>query len=121
MTITSTGSIELRQYDDYHNTEGRSLDWSNSDGDWGADDITDASVEFLIRDSAGNVKLEVDGVVVTPTGTQVVRVVLANTDTADLTTTANYTYQLRLILDTSLRQETIATGVVVVTNSGFTS
>ena len=119
--VSSTSDITIQQYDDYHNTEGRSLDWSNSDGDWGPDDITDATVEFLIRDARETIKLEVAGSVVTPTGTQVVRVVLANTDTADLTTTARYTYQLRLILDSSERQETIATGVVAVTNSGFTS
>lgn len=119
--IATDGDITLQQYDDYNNTETRSLEWTNSDGNWGPDDITDATVEFVIFDSDGTVKLTADGSVVTPTGTQKVRVELLNTETADLNYKTTYTYQLRLILDTSERQETIATGTVTVNTSGFTS
>lgn len=119
--IATDGDITLHQYDDYNNNESRSLEWTNSDGDWGPDDITDATVEFVIRDSNGVVKLTADGEVVTPTGTQKVRVELTNEETDVLDYKTTYEYQLRLILDTSERQETIAIGSVAVTTSGFTS
>lgn len=119
--VTTDGGVTIYQYDDYNDTESRSLEWTNSNGDWGPDDITDATVEFVIFDSNGAVKLTADGSVVTPTGTQKVRVELLNTETADLNYKTTYTYQLRLILDSSERQEVIATGTVTVITSGFTS
>lgn len=119
--IATDGDITLHQYDDYDADETRSLEWTNSNGDWGPDDITDATVEFVIRDYNGVIKLTADGIVVTPTGTQKVRVELANDDTDVLDYATTYEYQLRLILDTTERQETIAIGKVTITTSGFDS
>lgn len=122
--VAETEDITVITGDDYHNTEGRALEWSNSDGDWGDNDITDCTVQFRAVSNIDSTDVfpatgNKAGVVVTGTGTQLVRVVLSNEETKLLTPGEDaYTYHLRVI--DNERNETIARGNMTVVESLIT-
>jgi len=115
--VTQDLDIVIYQYDDYYDAEGRSLEWTNSDGDWGGGDITGATVSLQInhKHTGAAVKTKV-GTVVTATGTQKVRVELGTADTDDFTDCGElYKYQLRITLaGDGGHVETVAEGDVTV-------
>lgn len=77
---SATGDVTVYQGDDYHNTDGRAIEWSNAAGTW--PDLTSATVVFGVRAPNGS-SFTATGSVVTPTGAgQKVRVELTATQTA---------------------------------------
>lgn len=112
--VTESLDLDLVQFDDYLDANGRALTWTSTDGDWFDGDITGAAVTLTIVDHDGTTVITKAGTVDTPTGVQAVSVELTSAETGLLTSPGKqYTYQL-LIVDDTLR-ETEVTGDVAVT------
>lgn len=88
--------VELIQGDTYSGTLDRALRFSNSNGTWGAGDITGATPE-LIAVAPGDAPIELTGTVVSATGTQVVEFELTKVQSASFDRAGNvYQLQVRL-------------------------
>jgi hypothetical protein len=112
--VTVDLDVEITQYDDYLDANGRKLTWNNSSGDWCNDDLTDATITFTVETASGTEVLEVAGEVVTATGTQVIGVELTSAQTA-LLTKEGQQYKYQLLVTKSTYRETVASGGVIVT------
>lgn len=115
-----TWNIRLTQGDDYDDDEGRSLEWTNENGTWGDGDITSNTVSFKVTNKkTGQAAISKAGSVVTPTGTQKIRVELTAAETAALTEAGDaYKYQIRIVEENN-HIETRIEGNVFVTTSLF--
>jgi hypothetical protein len=78
--VTENQDIEIVAGDDYVVANGRELTWPNTGGDWCNGDMTDASVVFVAEpiNGDGDDTVNLDGRVITATGTQEVGVDLAS-------------------------------------------
>lgn len=105
--------------DDYNNTDGRALGWTNAAGTWGSGDITDAAVAFRATHKISGAVIDKAGSVVVPTGEQQVQVELTAVETAAFLLD-RYDYQVRLTL-VSGRKTTIVDSDVNVIKTLFDS
>lgn len=107
--VAENGDITITRGDDYAAADGRALTWTGTSADiW--PDLTDATIAFKAELEA--YEISATGAVVTPTGTQVVRVELADTDTsslADAATERQWKYDLQATLSSN-RVITLARG-----------
>lgn len=103
--VATDGDVEIYEGDDYNNTDGRALDWTDSGGTW--PDLTSATIAVVIDGIE-----EFAGSVVTPTGdSKKVRLELSATETAALNPKAA-SYQVIATLS-SARVATLAEGTWV--------
>lgn len=79
--VATGGDVELYEGDDYAAADGRSLEWTNTAGNW--PDLTAAAITLAVRTPNGQT-FNMAGAVITPTGTQKVRVELTAAQTDDL-------------------------------------
>jgi len=77
--VSTAGDVELYQGDDYHSSDSRALDFTNTAGTW--PNLTAAAVTFAVRAPDGTLFTKT-GSVVTPMGVQVVRVELTAAESA---------------------------------------
>jgi hypothetical protein len=108
--IAAGGAITIMQGDDYSNSDGRALDWTDTDAAWPT--LTGATITFGAERLASGVTFTKAGSVVTPTGTKKVRVELTAAETATLAI-GPYSYQVEAVL-TSGRVITLASGTMTV-------
>ena len=105
--VATDGHVTIIRGDDYNNTDGRALDWANTDGDW--PDLTGATIAFVI-----GTNWTMAGSVVTPTGTgQKVRAEPTAALTAKLKR-GEYEYDVIATLAVSARIVTLASDKVTV-------
>jgi hypothetical protein len=104
------------QYDDYLSANSRAKTWTNAAGDWFGGDITDATITFTACETDGTEILETAGAVVTPTGTQAVKVELTSAQTA-LFTKAGKQYKYQLLLEKTDYRTLLISGGITVTLS----
>ncbi len=101
--VAQSGDIELVKGDDYNNTDGRALSWTEDDTDaW--PDLTSATVTFYLGD------LSKPLTVVTPTGTKQVRLELTREETSRLPKSDKAYFSVRAQPATTTRQITLVRG-----------
>lgn len=111
--VAESDDVTIVQGDDYDNDESVSLEWTCSDGTWPTD-LTSATIEFGVIDGSNSQVLSTSGTVVTPTGTQKVRVELTDTQTAALSVMTQGRYQLRATMPSTGHKVSLATGRLTV-------
>lgn len=108
--VASTNAVSIMRGDDYSNSDGRSLEWTNADGTW--PDLTGATITLTVGQPTTVVTKT--GSVVTPSGAnQLVRVELTHTDTTGLEI-GTHRYDVQATLATSSRIVTLARGAFTV-------
>jgi len=109
--VATDGELTLYRKDTYDDDESRAIEFSNAAGTWGNGDITAATVEFKAYHERTDATISLTGSVVTPTGTQKVRVEMTSAESADFDDGRVWQYQVRLTL-TNGHIETIVDSTV---------
>lgn len=112
--VATDAAVSFYQYDDYDDDESRAFEWTNSDGNWGSNDITGATVAFRARHKTTGDTVEVAGVVVDATGTQKVRVELTSVQSGQFVAGQLYDYQVRLTLGNGRKETIVSSSAVIV-------
>lgn len=104
--VTDAGSFSIIQGDDYQDTDGRSLEWTNAGGTW--PDLTSATITFTM--DRGSEEFAKTGSVIVPTGVgQKVRIELTKAETA-ARSVGGWSFSVRAKLASNNREITLVSG-----------
>ena len=114
--ISSTGRINITQYDDYLVANGRQFTWTSSTGAWNGGDLGTGTIRAEFKHRRAGTVLSRTGAIVSGTAPQSVRLEMPSTFTGQFQPGQIYYYQIRCqtIGD---RLETLETGELIVNDS----
>jgi len=123
--VSSTGHVNLQQWDDYYNAEARRLEWANVNGTWGGGSLsTGTAIQFKAEHSLSSTLTftKAGSVLVTSGSSQAVGVEIGSSETGPLRAGQVYKYDLRAIsTGAGNHVETLQTGRITVGDSLFAS
>jgi len=120
--VASDGAVAFTPWDSLYNSQSRSLEWTNSDGDWGSSGtLTGSTIQLKVTHKHTGTSYSYTGSVVTSSGTQKVRIELGSTQTGVFTEGRLYDYHLRALGPGSTHRETLQIGTFTPTASLFAS
>ena len=111
--MTTDVDIDLTQYDDYMESNGRVLYWANADGSWAGGNLHDATIIFTAKDSGGVVTLAKPADAFAETAPQAIHLELIAAESGLFTRVGKqYTYQI-LIVKAGFRETRIEGSIIV--------